>query len=133
LPERHPWRGAGCVVFAGLQRAGKRIDIGATFFVDGRIGREYLKNMNNTNNGPVVLVKRGEFRTLAGDRMVAILVSSGAVELYRIEDGGLEIFIGYLDRANKAHNIMWITGAASALDRAPVVRPWVGHGRSAVA
>ena len=58
--------------------------------------------MNNTTT-TVALVKRGEFRTLSGDRMVAILVSSGAVELYRIEDGGLEMFVGYCDRANPTH------------------------------
>ncbi len=76
--------------------------------------------MNTTNNGPAFLVKRGEFRTLTGDRKVAILISTGQVELYRVENDGAEIFEGYLSKSGH----LWAIGAASALDRAPVVLPW---------
>jgi CRP-like cAMP-binding protein len=72
--------------------------------------------MNTTNNGPAHLVKRGEFRTLTGDRKVAILISTGKVELYRVENDGAEIFEGYLTKEDHLYQI----GAGSALDRAPV-------------
>lgn len=48
---------------------------------------------------PVVLVKRATF-FFKGAAMVAIEVSSGDIEIYRIEDGGLEIFQGYIDSLN---------------------------------
>jgi len=44
----------------------------------------------------VKMAKRAEF-SWEGMRIVAIEVTSGAVEIYGVEEGGLEIFKGYIE------------------------------------
>jgi len=71
------------------------------------------------NTKPVKMVKRASFRTLTNVRKVAILVSSGDVEIYNVEDDGAEIFERYLPTGPaRQADTLWITGAAAALDRA---------------
>jgi hypothetical protein len=45
---------------------------------------------------PVRMVKEARF-FFEGKMMVAIEVSSGAMELYEVEEGGLEMFKGYIE------------------------------------
>lgn len=51
-------------------------------------------------SGPVVMTRRAYFEH-KGNRMVAIEVSSGAIEIYQVDrSDGIEMFKGYLTDSN---------------------------------
>lgn len=69
----------------------------------------------------VVAVRRAEY-SFGAAHLVAVEVSDGAVEIYRPDETGLEMWQGYVNDARLP--AVWRIGAIEALARAPYFKSW---------